>query len=176
MPIPEKRLPYPGGVADDILEEILGEWHLDDKDVSHMSNARAFTRPFGKAPIAGKRYRLVVKTPSEAISLVEQEPPVAAVGAGVEAEFRRLADEWLSETAYLSDPVKIFMHRSHIKIIGMGEKVLPLILREVERMSGDWLFALDAISPENPVRPEDRTNLEKAAGVWLQWGKERGLI
>jgi hypothetical protein len=94
----------------------------------------------------------------------------------IEQRFRRFADEWISETGLLSDPIRKFMHRSHLKIIGMGEKALPYILKEVERKSGHWFVALDAISPENPVRPEDQINLERTARAWLEWGKDKGLI
>jgi hypothetical protein len=96
--------------------------------------------------------------------------------AGFEQRFHRLADEWLRETGFLSDPIKKFMHRSHLRIIGMGSPALPFILREVEKMSGHWFVALDAISPENPVRPEDENDLHKVAKAWLEWGRREGII
>ncbi|MCM3873687.1 MAG: hypothetical protein ND895_23620 [Pyrinomonadaceae bacterium] len=93
-----------------------------------------------------------------------------------EQKFRQLANAWIAETGFLSDPSKKFSHRSYLKIIGMGEKVLPLILREVERMSGHWFVALDAISDANPVSSEDQTNLQRTANAWLQWGRDKGYI
>ena len=93
-----------------------------------------------------------------------------------EQRFRRLADEWIQETSHFSDPVRKFMHRAHFKIIGMGERALPFILKEVERMSGHWFVALDAISPVNPVRPEDETSFDRTAKAWIEWGKSEGLI
>src|SRR5436190_10358773 len=59
-----------------------------------------------------------------------------------EQTFRRLADRWLADTAFDSDPIEKFLHPLHLKIIGMGERVLPLLLREVEKMSGHWFVAL----------------------------------
>ena len=94
----------------------------------------------------------------------------------LETRFEILKEQWLNETGYLSDPVKKILHPAHLKIIGMGEKVLPLILREVQKMSGHWFVALSAISPENPVRSEDEGSVEKIGKAWLRWGKERGLI
>jgi len=93
-----------------------------------------------------------------------------------EKEFRRWADEWIGETGFLSDPTRKSMHRAHFKIIGMGEKALPLILKEVQRMTAHWFVALDAISPVNPVRPEDQTNLVRTANAWLEWGRGEKLI
>lgn len=94
----------------------------------------------------------------------------------IEEKFRRLADEWISETAMFSDPVRIFLHRAHFKIIGMGEKALPLILREVEKNSAQWFVALEAISPINPVKREDEKSFERTAQAWIRWGKSEGLI
>lgn len=93
-----------------------------------------------------------------------------------ERQFEALTQEWLSETKFLSDPVKKILHPAHLKIIAMGKEILPLVLREVEKMSGHWFVILNAISPENPVKPEDETSIEKVANAWLKWGKEKGLI
>ena len=106
----------------------------------------------------------------------EHQRNLKEVDPGVEAEFYKLRDEWLSDTAHLSDPIKKVVHLSYLKIIGMGEKVLPLILREVQRRSGHWFVALEAISHEYPIKPDDETSLEGVANTWLEWGKERGFI
>jgi hypothetical protein len=105
-----------------------------------------------------------------------QQVRTGEVDAATEGEFRAHADKWLQETAPLSDPVQIFMHPSHLKIIGMGGKALPFILREVERQSGHWFVALEAISPVNPVQPEDQTSFQRMTDAWIRWGKEEGLI
>lgn len=96
--------------------------------------------------------------------------------SAVEEEFRKHTENWLGETGILSDPVQIFMHPSHLKIIGMGKEVLPLILREVERSSGHWFVALTAISPVNPVPAEEETDLQQLTNRWLEWGRAEGLI
>jgi hypothetical protein len=102
--------------------------------------------------------------------------PDTGVADHAEQKFRQLANEWIAETGFLSDPSKKFTHRSYLKIIGMGEKALPLILREVERMSGHWFVALDAISDVNPVSLEDQRSLQRTANAWLQWGRDKGYI
>lgn len=94
----------------------------------------------------------------------------------LENEFRSHAESWLQETGLLSDPVKIFMHPSHLKIIGMGKDVLPLILKEVERGSGHWFVALNAISPVNPVASGDENDIQRVTDSWLSWGRAEGLI
>jgi hypothetical protein len=91
-------------------------------------------------------------------------------------KFEALAQQWLNETKFLSDPVRKILHPSHLKLIAMGESILPLVLREVEKMSGHWFVILNAISPENPVKPEDETDIERLANAWLEWGRRKGLI
>jgi hypothetical protein len=98
------------------------------------------------------------------------------VTADDETQFRQLADVWIKETGPLSDPISKYMHPSHLKIIGMGIKVLPLILREVEIMSGHWFVALDAVSPVNPVTPQDERSLDRITEAWLAWGRTEELI
>jgi hypothetical protein len=107
------------------------------------------------------------------VSLTPSRPSVASE---TERRFRRLADGWLADTALDSDPVEKFLHPLHLKIIGLGEKALPSILKEVEKMSGHWFVALDAISWENPVRPEDEMSLERTAQAWLVWGRGKRLL
>ncbi|MDQ3919846.1 MAG: hypothetical protein M3348_15370 [Acidobacteriota bacterium] len=94
----------------------------------------------------------------------------------VERTFRTLADEWLSETAHLSNPVDKFMHPALVQIIGLGKQAVPLILMEVQKQSGHWFYALEHINRMNPVLPEDQWDLEKTADAWLEWGRRERLI
>ena|ERR1051326_2861871 len=120
---------------------------------------------------AGSSFRVRIWRPPQ-VSLPDPQIP----SVQDEQRFRELADTWLRDTGYLSDPVRKFLDRSHLKIIAMGEKVLPLILRELEKKSGYWFVALDAVSSENPVRPEDQVSFDATANAWLYWGRHRGLI
>lgn len=94
----------------------------------------------------------------------------------VERTFRALAEEWLDETAHLSDPVDKFMHPAIVQIIGMGKQVVPLLLKEVRKMSGHWFYALEHINRTNPVLPEDQWSVEQTAAAWLAWGRRERLI
>lgn len=47
------------------------------------------------------------------------------------------------------------MHPAYQQIIGMGEKALPLILRDLrDRPTGHWFWALNAITGEEPTLGE----------------------
>ena len=85
-----------------------------------------------------------------------------------------LVNQWITETHGVSSTNQMCMHTAYQQIIGMGEPVIPLLLRELEEKSGRWFWALKSISREDPVPPEYRGNTEKMTKAWLDWGKQRG--
>lgn len=123
-----------------------------------------------------ERVRLLLEQALLSQRAKKSPEPVQDVDRELAIKFEALAHQWLQETKYLSDPVRKILHPSHLKLIAMGERILPLVLREVEKMSGHWFVILNAISPENPVKPEDETNIERLANAWLEWGRRKGLI
>jgi hypothetical protein len=96
----------------------------------------------------------------------------------LEREFNELAQEWRKETKHLSlasDKASSFaLHQ----IIGMGEQVLPLILRELQFKTTDWFWALRAIARNRaPVIPvADQGMVRRIADIWIQWGKDNGYL
>lgn len=92
----------------------------------------------------------------------------------LETEFKRLAKEWRIDTGMLSLVTQKSMHPAYQRIIGMGQPVVPLILRDLEQKPDHWFWALRAITGDNPVKPEQRGRMKQMAQAWIQWGKERG--
>ncbi|MBE9127490.1 MULTISPECIES: hypothetical protein [unclassified Coleofasciculus] len=92
----------------------------------------------------------------------------------LEERFLQLAQQWRVETGMMSLVTKMVMHPAYQRIIGMGQPVVPLILRELEREPDHWFWALQSITGANPIEPEQRGRLTQMAGVWIQWGKENG--
>ncbi len=66
------------------------------------------------------------------------------------------------------------MHPAYQRIIGMGPEVVPLLLRELERTRDHWLWALHAITGEDPAKPQD--GFEAAVDAWLDWGRRNRYI
>lgn len=64
----------------------------------------------------------------------------------LEAEFDKFAEEWRVETGMLSLVTQKSMHAAYQKIISMGQPVVPLILRDLERKPDHWFWALRAIT------------------------------
>ena len=53
---------------------------------------------------------------------------------------------------------------------------LPLILKELQRETDHWFWALEAISGENPVDPAQAGQIENMKQAWIEWGRHRGMI
>src|SRR5438477_13201242 len=93
---------------------------------------------------------------------------------GIEDQFRSLADQWYRETGMLSLMHKKALHPAYQRIIGMGKEALPFIFRELKQRRGHWLWALKAITGEDPAQPDH--NFTQAVDAWLEWGKAHGYL
>ena len=102
----------------------------------------------------------------------------AAVAGGeiseTEEQFNALAQRWYRETGMLSFINQKAMHPAYQRIIGMGRNALPFIFRELSENRGDWFWALESITDENPA--DGITNFRQASKAWLVWAQERGLF
>jgi hypothetical protein len=100
------------------------------------------------------------------------ETPVQNVS--LEEKFLQLSQQWRQETGMLSVVSKIVIHPTYQRIIGMGQPVIPLIFRELEREPDHWFWALQSITGENPVSVDRRGDIVQMAAAWLEWGKAHG--
>jgi hypothetical protein len=96
--------------------------------------------------------------------------------AGTHDRFRRHLADWKEQSRYLSNTAQMAMLRPYQQIIGMGMAAVPLILRELQREPDQWFWALECITEENPVPPQDAGRVRAMANAWLRWGIERGLL
>lgn len=90
--------------------------------------------------------------------------------------FVELANRWHGETDYLSSPSRITDNDTYLKIISMGESVIPFILRDLQKRGGDWYRALRILSGTDQVPVEDRGDVPRMKEAWLRWGRDRGYI
>jgi hypothetical protein len=97
-----------------------------------------------------------------------------AIAVDVNSVFEQLASKWKRETRHMSSITRTAMHPAYQSIIGMGEIAVPLILRELAEHGGHWLWALKAITRQDPA-PE-RSNFDEAVRAWLEWGRSHGYI
>ncbi len=94
--------------------------------------------------------------------------------AELEREFRTLVAEWKPAVEIESSATRMAMHPAYQRIIGMGPKVVPLLLSELDREPDHWFWALRAVTGEDPIPSGLRGNLRKMREAWLAWGKAKG--
>ena len=99
---------------------------------------------------------------------------VHAAGADVGSRFRELAKRWEAETFLMSSSTAMVNHPAYQEIISMGEPAVRYLLGALKHSDSHWHAALEAITGENPVNPEDRGNVPKMTADWLAWGRQRG--
>ena len=92
------------------------------------------------------------------------------------ARFHSLVAQWKVETRVSSSVADIVMNPAYQRIIAMGEKAVPLILRELERELDHWFWALEVLTDENPVSGEHEGNMVEMRERWMEWGRRNDLI
>jgi hypothetical protein len=92
----------------------------------------------------------------------------------ITSEFKDLAKQWKEDTLYSSSLEEISFHPAYQTIMAMGEKVLPLIFRELNKQFGHWFYALAHIAREDAANGAQ--NLEDARQRWLDWGRKKKLL
>ena len=93
----------------------------------------------------------------------------------LETKFQELAKEWSEETAPLSSVSRKSLHPAYQQIIGMGEAILPILLRQLEQQPDHWFWALKAITGADPVPESSRGKIGEMTEAWLEWARRRGL-
>ncbi len=114
--------------------------------------------------VAGKSMASIPLNPTQARQPAET----------VEERFRRLEATWMEEVGHLSSFTAIVGHPAFREIVGMGEAVVPLMLRELDERPRLWVWALPEITGADPVLPEDGGKIAKMSEAWLHWGREHG--
>jgi len=107
---------------------------------------------------------------------VEGSVPSGSSSRDVEAEFGSLSQNWRKEVGAESALPRITGNLNYLRIIALGEGVVPFILRDLEREAAPWFLALRAITGEQNVGREYAGNFRKMADSWIAWGRQKGYI
>jgi hypothetical protein len=105
--------------------------------------------------------------------MVEKRGPIMREGS-LASQFKALSDQWRRDTLHTSSLTKMITHPSYLRIIGMGQSVLPLLFRELEVRPDHWLVALNAITGVDPAPAG--SNFDEAVNAWLDWGRRQGYL
>ena len=90
-------------------------------------------------------------------------------------EFMILKDKWVEDILFVSSGNEIISNGAYKKIITKGVTVLPWIFRDLAKSSNHWFFALEQITGENPINPNNVGEIEKMKNDWLQWAKSKNI-
>ena len=137
--------------------------------------------PVNKAELIYEKVRsLPEPTQSAVLQMVEGMTDGAHVHASsmqdqarLARNFQDLLEAWRRETWFLTHIQQRVLHPAYQRIIGMGWGAVPLILRELEQRPDHLLWALQAITGDDPAG--HTRDLKAGVAAWLQWGRERGL-
>lgn len=88
--------------------------------------------------------------------------------------FNALTDEWITATRLSSSLAETCMHPAYQQIIGLGPKVLPLILEDVEAGELHWGWALRALTGRDAA--EGVQTLPDARDAWLRWRRNHPMF
>jgi hypothetical protein len=102
----------------------------------------------------------------------EDDAPVETT----ESKFAALSRQWRQEIAAESSLSRITGNINYLRVIAMGEKVIPLILKELKRAPAPWFVALRALTGQRDIGAEHSGNFRKIADSWVEWGERRGYI
>lgn len=91
--------------------------------------------------------------------------------------FLRLVERWRTErVAAASSIAEIIACPSYLRLIGLGWRVLPLIIEQLEREGDEpdhWCAALEAIAGEDPVPEDAHGDTVRIARAWIDWQESR---
>lgn len=96
------------------------------------------------------------------------------VSLSVRQEFQELASRWRLATEQSSDPLEKIAHPAHLRIIGLGPEVLPLVFLELAERGGLWFWALEALTGDDPV--PDTASMKEVREAWLSYGRQHGYV
>lgn len=100
--------------------------------------------------------------------------PVMSYRLPAQFKFTLLAQEWKQDNLFESSPWRMARHPAYLRIIGMGQRAVPLILKQLSHEVDFWFEALAAITEAEPVLLEHAGNLEAMRQDWLRWGRRHG--
>jgi hypothetical protein len=95
------------------------------------------------------------------------------------SEFKGHIEKWKKETRHWSSLARILLHPSYMRIIALAGKIphhegAKLLLIELAEEPRHWFRALEAVTGENPVRPE--YDFDQSVEAWLDYGESHGII
>lgn len=84
-------------------------------------------------------------------------------------KFCNLKEKWMNETAHMSSIKDRCQNSTYQKIIEMDLKVVPFLIKDMEKNNTHWFWALHSITGANPVKKENQGRVEDMVKDWKNW-------
>jgi hypothetical protein len=91
------------------------------------------------------------------------------IDSGLISIFENLKSKWWEETSLSSNPNDIYNNKYYKEIISLGEKIIPILIKDLDTANGDWFEALYEITKINPVKKENIGYVKKMSDDWKNW-------
>ncbi len=92
-----------------------------------------------------------------------------------ERRFAELAVRCRGEAGSVGEAA-VMQHPAWLEIVSLGEDAVPFMLELLERDPPEaWPSTLHRVTGVDPVAPQHKGDLAKAAAAWLEWGRQRGI-
>lgn len=88
--------------------------------------------------------------------------------------FLRLKNQWLQETKFTSSSTIIYSNSAYKKIIDLGIKTIPWIIRDLKKTNAHWFNALYQLTGQDPIEPEHAGIVSKMSQDWITWAEKQG--
>jgi len=155
-------------MAQDFSERATFEFEGWQDPHSSWSIGSAIPKP--KATYAPRKTLRIVNLPQHSAWLREQDR------VNVASEFRKLRlalDRRLGPVGLLRD--RLFS-AEYAAIVGLGPRVVPLLLKDLQRSVQPWFWALKAITRTDPASDVNPGDFETIAARWIEWGKQKKIL
>jgi hypothetical protein len=99
-----------------------------------------------------------------------------ALNSQLSGVFKQLVEEIELKYGPQSSLQRLLFSEEYMAVIGMGPRVVPLLLADLKSGNTPWFWALKAITREDvgsDVGPGDFRSLREE---WLAWGATKGLL
>jgi len=127
------------------------------------------SQSFGNLEEIYKRREFVILDITCSTALTHRDGNIAS-------RFNQLASEVEEDCMMLSSTTQISLHSSYQQIIGIGKKVIPLLITRLDKTPNFWFKALESITGRNLIPKQDRGYLNKEKAHWKNWAKENDYV
>jgi hypothetical protein len=123
-----------------------------------------------QTPDAPRKTLRLVEPPAKAAWLSQQER------VDVKAEFRRLSAQLNERFAGRALLTQRLFSEEYTAIIGLGPRVVPFLLRDLQKAVSPWFWALRALTRSDPAKNVNPGDFVAVAACWIQWGKDQNIL